>query len=60
MTLPTPLAGQMITIKKICPSANTVTITPPSGTIDGAASKVLTVQYQSITVVCDGTNYFIV
>jgi hypothetical protein len=60
MTLPTPLAGQMITIKKICPSANTVTITPPSGTIDGAASKVLTVQYQSITVVCDGTNYFII
>ena len=60
ITLPTPLAGQMITIKKICPSANTVTITPPSGTIDGAASKVLYVQHQSITVVCDGTNYFIV
>jgi hypothetical protein len=60
MTLPAPLAGQTITIKKICPSANTVTITPISGTIDGAASKVLTVQYQSITVVCDGTNYFIV
>ena len=60
MTLPTPLAGQVITFKKTDSSANTVTITPPSGTIDGATNKVLTVQYQSITVVCDGTNYFIV
>ena len=60
MTLPTPLSGQVITFKKTDSSANTVTITPPSGLIDGAGNKVLTVQYQSITVVCDGTNYFIV
>jgi hypothetical protein len=60
MTLPAPLAGQTITIKKICPSANTVTITPPSGTIDGAASKVLFSQYQSVTIICDGSNYFII
>jgi len=60
MTLPAPLAGQVITIKRTNINANTVTITPPSGTIDGAASKVLTLQYQSITVVCDGTNYFVV
>jgi len=61
MTLPAPLAGQVITIKRTNSNANTVTITPPSGsTIDGAANKVLTVQYQSITVVCDGANYFIV
>ena len=60
MTLPAALAGQVITLKKTDSSANTVTITPPAGTIDGAASKVLVAQYQSITVVCDGTNYFIV
>jgi hypothetical protein len=60
MTLPAPLTGQVITIKRTNSNANTVTVTPPSGTIDGAASKVLTVQYQSITVVCDGTNYFII
>jgi hypothetical protein len=61
MTLPAVFTGQFITIKKTDSSANTVTITPPSGsTIDGAANKVLTLQYQSITVVCDGANYFIV
>jgi len=59
ITLQAPLSGQMVTIKKIDSSTNTVTITPPSGTIDGQASVVLSTQYQTITIASDGTNYFI-
>ncbi len=48
-------------IKKIDSTANTVTITPDSpATIDGAASQTLNFQHQSITLVSDGSNWFIV
>jgi hypothetical protein len=61
MTLPAPLAGQVITVKKTDGSANTVTITPPVGSlIDGDGPIVLTAANQSVTVVCNGTNYFII
>jgi hypothetical protein len=61
MTLPALLTGQMITLKKTDSSANTVTITPPVGSlIDGDGPVVLTAANQSVTVVCYGTNYFII
>ena len=61
MTLPSPLVGQIITIKRINSNANAVTVTPPVGSlIDGDGPVVLTEQNQSVTVVCDGTNYFII
>ena len=61
MTLPAPLTGQVITIKRINSNANTVTITPPVGSlIDGDGPVVLTAANQSVTVVCDGANYFII
>ena len=60
LTLPPLLNGRIINIKKIDSTANTVTITPPSGTIDGTSNRVLTIQYQSITIVCDGINHFII
>ena len=37
-----------------------LTITPASGTIDGPGSPVLNTQYQSITIISDGTNYHII
>lgn len=40
-------------------SANTVTVTPAAGTINGAASHVLTAQYQSAAYLSDGTEYLI-
>ena len=48
-------------IKKIDSTANTVTITPDSpATIDGAASLTLTAQYETVTIVSDGTNWHII
>jgi hypothetical protein len=65
ITVPMPaaatLTGQMLWIKKIDSTSNAVTIDGNgSETIDGAASITLTSQYQSITLVSDGTNWFIV
>src|SRR6185312_9201624 len=57
-TLPAPAnwpVGQPVTIKGVNAA---VTITPASGTIDGAATKVLGV-YGVATVTTDGTNYLI-
>jgi len=54
--------GVTFTIKKIDSSANTVTIKSSSGNIDGTLGTtgiVISVQYDSITIVCDGTNYWI-
>lgn len=60
ITLPAPTAGKILIIKKTDSSLNTVVISPPSGTIDGAASKSLLTQYDSLTIVSDGTNFFII
>ena len=56
----TAQVGNRYEIKKIDSSANAVTITATGATIDGAASITLPSQYQSVTLVCDGTNWFIV
>lgn len=48
-------------IKKIDASANTVTIDGnASETIDGTTTKVLTTQYQSVAIHCDGATWWIV
>ena len=63
LTIPsgsTAQVGNRYEIKKIDSSANAVTITATGATIDGAASITLPSQYQSVTLVCDGTNWFIV
>jgi len=60
ITLPAPTSGKIFNIKKIDSSANTVTISPPSGTIDGSASRVIFSQYDSLTITSDGTNYFLI
>jgi len=49
----------IIRVKKI-DSSNTITIQGLSGTIDGSANKTLTVQYESMTFVSDGSNWYIV
>ncbi len=60
MTLPAPTAGKIVHIKKTDSSANTVVISPPSGTIDGSATKSLLTQYDSLSIVSDGTNFFLI
>lgn len=62
VTLPTAvgIAGRMYQIKKTSASSYTVTIaTTSSQTIDGSASLVVTTQYQSYTLVSDGSNWLI-
>lgn len=54
-------AGQTFVIKDesgSCGLVNTLTITPPSGTIDGAATLVLNSAYATATVYTDGSNWF--
>jgi hypothetical protein len=51
---------KVFTVKKTDSSSNTVTLDGnASETIDGATTFVLSAQYQSITVACDGSNWFI-
>jgi hypothetical protein len=63
ITLPTTAghSGLQHTIKKTDASANTVTIaTTSSQTIDGSTTAVLSVQENAITVISDGTNWWVI
>lgn len=57
VTLP-PAAGNLRrrVVKNI--GTGTVTVAPAAGLIDGAASKALTVQYDKVEVVSNGTDWF--
>ena len=46
-------------IKKVDATVNTVTITPTTSSIEGATNALIKVNGASITVVSNGTNYFI-
>ena len=60
ITLPTVTgnSGYKVQIKRLG-TAN-VTVTPASGTLDGAPNKVLSLQYSAFTCCTDGTNWFII
>jgi hypothetical protein len=63
VTLPAAngIAGRMYHIKKIDSSGNTVTVDAnASETIDGDTTKVIATQYDSMMIVCDGSNWHIV
>jgi len=60
VTLPTASPGRAMTVKKIDATANTVTITPQSGTIDGDATLVLVSRNQVARLQSDGTNWWVV
>jgi hypothetical protein len=57
-----PTTGQVFIIKdaKGDAGANNVTITPAAGTIDGAASYVLNVNYGSVTLIYNGTEWSVI
>jgi hypothetical protein len=62
LTLPTAVGntGKVYWVKKIDATANTVTIDGDGAeTIDGAATAVLTTQYEAITVISDGTEWWV-
>jgi len=53
--------GRIHIFKKTDSSANTVTIDPlGSETIDGAATYVLSLQYSTVTIMSDGTNWHVI
>lgn len=62
ITLPAPAAvvGKVLAVRKTEGSANNVTLTPPSGLIDGAATLVLTAAAPRAMLASDGTNYYTV
>jgi len=60
LTLPSPTAGKIFNIKKVDAAVGTITINTSSGTIDGVASKVITSQYDSLTITSDGNDFFII
>lgn len=61
VTMPAPEQGTVISVKKADASAHVVNVvTPGSETIDGAASLVISTQYQSRDLVSDGTNWWVV
>ncbi|MEO5364210.1 MAG: hypothetical protein H7838_11395 [Magnetococcus sp. DMHC-8] len=60
LTLPSPSAvgnGWWCRVKMV--GSGTVTMTPPSGTIDGESSKALFVINQECTIVTDGVDFFL-
>jgi hypothetical protein len=61
VTLPSPNAGDVVTVKKTDSSTNAVTIaTPGAETIDGHSTITISAQFASRDFVSDGTNYFMV
>jgi hypothetical protein len=62
VNLPTAVGNAaLFSIKKTDNSANAITVDPSSTqTIDGGSTAVLTVQYESISLVSDGSNWSII
>lgn len=60
--LASPLVGQVLVIKDIDGDANTnnITVSGNGNTIDGAATYVLNVDYSSITLVFNGTEWNVI
>ncbi len=50
--------GREYIIKRTSAGANTLTITPASGTIDGAANTTISAQWGVVRLFSDGTNWF--
>lgn len=57
-----PATGQVYTIKDIsgAASSNHITITPDSGTIDGASNYVINTNYGYVILIYNGTNWSII
>ena len=53
------ISSKIFTILKVSTS-NNVEILPTSGTINNSANKILTAQFDKITVQSDGTNWYII
>ena len=61
ITIPTPLSGRVVRIKDSGGNASqyNITATATAVTIDGQATAVIGTDYDSISLISDGTNWFI-
>jgi hypothetical protein len=57
VTLPAPTLNTIVDVKNY--GTGTITVVPSSGSIDGSGSYALVVQYQSVTLVADGGNWWV-
>ncbi len=61
VTLPPAAVNNTFTIKKVDASGNVVTVDGDGAeTIDGALTAALAAQYESLTVITNGANWFVV
>lgn len=61
VTLPAATANVIVNVKLVDNGAgNCIIATPGAETIDGAASRTITLQYEAITLIADGTNWHII
>jgi len=60
ITLPTPQANAIVVVKKVDSSTNVVTIDGGGADIDGQPSIQMTTQYESYTLISDGSNWWII
>jgi hypothetical protein len=62
LTLPAVASGKKIIIKDESGAAitNNITITPATGTIDGASNIILNISYGAYTLYSNGTNWFVI
>ena len=60
ITLPPPQANAIVNVKKIDSSTNPVTVDGGGADIDGQPSIQMTTQYESYTLISDGSNWWII
>lgn len=61
VTLPAATVGAVVRVKKVDASVNAVTVAGAGGaTVDGAANTALAAQWNHVTLVSDGTNWFVI
>ena len=65
VVVPLPSASEVtpdtiFTVKRTTGGANTLTVTPDSGNIDGSATHSIPTQYACYSYISDGTNYWII
>ncbi len=59
-TLAAHSSGKIVRVKKTDSSGNTVTIDGATGNIDDAANYILYSQYESVTLISDGTDWWVI
>jgi hypothetical protein len=60
ITLPSPVSGRLLTVKKIDSSGNAVTLNAGAASIDGSSTKVLAAQWDAARVLADAAAWFVV